>query len=449
MVPHLSMPHGSPRSPRVLRLRDRRVPVAVLAGVVAAGLLVSACTSGSKGNGSIASNAAHEQTSTAPDTDSPTTPSTPDAVIHTPAATTNLNPTTPVKVTVDGGKLTSVELRNPDGKAINGTLAADGSSWASSEVLGYSKAYSLKAVAQNAEGKVVQKTATIQTLTPDNMTMPYLNTTAGLSLKDGATYGVGIVPVVHFDERIGDRKAAEQALLVTATTPGGGSLSGAWFWVDSQNVHWRPQLPAGRFLPSGTHITVTAKVYGVQVGQGLYGQADQSVSFTIGREMLTVADDSTHMVTVTSGNTKRTMPTSMGMHKSVEGSNGKVSLWTMSGTYTVIGHEDPAIMSSASFGLPANSQYGYAPEKVYKATRISTDGIYLHSAPWSVWAQGNTDTSHGCLNLSPDNAAWFYQNSLVGDPVVVKNTGGPTIQIWQNGDWSVPWSEWLQGSALH
>jgi lipoprotein-anchoring transpeptidase ErfK/SrfK len=143
------------------------------------------------------------------------------------------------------------------------------------------------------------------------------------------------------------------------------------------------------------------------------------------------------------------MPTSMGKHLSVQGSNGPVSLWTMSGTYTVIGHEDPAIMSSASFGLPANSQYGYAPEKVYKATRISTDGIYLHSAPWSVWAQGNTDTSHGCLNLSPDNAAWFYQNSLVGDPVTVTNTGGPSIQIWQNGDWSVPWSQWLQGSALH
>ena len=50
----------------------------------------------------------------------------------------------------------------------------------------------------------------------------------------------------------------------------------------------------------------------------------------------------------------------------------------MPGTYTVIGHENPAIMSSASYGLPANSPLGYAPEKVYWATKISTDGIYLH-----------------------------------------------------------------------
>ncbi len=59
--------------------------------------------------------------------------------------------------------------------------------------------------------------------------------------------------------------------------------------------------------------------------------------------------------------------------------NGQtISLWTMPGTYTVIAHENPAIMSSASYGLPANSPHGYAPEKVYWATKISTDGIYLH-----------------------------------------------------------------------
>jgi hypothetical protein len=32
--------------------------------------------------------------------------------------------------------------------------------------------------------------------------------------------------------------------------------------------------------------------------------------------------------------------------------------------------------------------------------------------------------------------------------VKVRNTGGEHLQPWQNGDWSVQWDQWLQGSAL-
>ena len=65
-----------------------------------------------------------------------------------------------------------------------------------------------------------------------------------------------------------------------------------------------------------------------------------------------------------------------------------------------------------------------------------------------MWAQGNTDTSHGCLNLNADNATWFYNFSQQGDVVEVRNTGGPPVQIAQNGDWTLPWDVWLKGSAL-
>ena len=60
---------------------------------------------------------------------------------------------------------------------------------------------------------------------------------------------------------------------------------------------------------------------------------------------------------------------------------------------------------------------------VFDASRISFSGIYVHSAPWSVGQQGYSDVSNGCLNVSPDNARWFRQNTLRGDVVViVKNT---------------------------
>ena len=108
---------------------------------------------------------------------------------------------------------------------------------------------------------------------------------------------------------------------------------------------------------------------------------------------------------------------------------------------------NPVIMDSSTFGLPINSRLGYRVTIPY-ATRISADGIYLHQLNATVWAQGNTNTSHGCLNLNGDNAKWFYNFSVPGDVVEVRNTGGPPLQLQQNGDWSVPWDQWRRGSAL-
>ncbi|MCW2559375.1 MAG: hypothetical protein JWP55_3339, partial [Mycobacterium sp.] len=98
-------------------------------------------------------------------------------------------------------------------------------------------------------------------------------------------------------------------------------------------------------------------------------------------------------------------------------------------------------------GLPIDSRLGYK-ESISYATRISVDGIYLHQLNSTVWAQGNTDTSHGCLNLNGENAAWFFNFSVPGDVVEVKNTGGEPLKLWQNGDWSVPWEQWRAGSKL-
>ncbi|MGL4306784.1 MAG: L,D-transpeptidase, partial [Mycobacteriaceae bacterium] len=124
-----------------------------------------------------------------------------------------------------------------------------------------------------------------------------------------------------------------------------------------------------------------------------------------------------------------------------------ISFWTQPGIYTVMNKANPVIMDSSTFGLPVNSRLGYK-ETINYATRISTDGIYLHQLDESVWAQGNTNTSHGCLNLNATNAKWFYEFSIPGDVVEVRNTGGAPLEIWQNGDWSVPWSQWITGSAL-
>lgn len=185
------------------------------------------------------------------------------------------------------------------------------------------------------------------------------------------------------------------------------------------------------------------------MGKGLFGQEDTKVSFTIGDAHISVADDTTKQVSVfDNGRLVRTMPTSMGMGGTEQINGRTLSFWTPPGIYTVLDKGNPVIMDSSTFGLPKNSRLGYR-ETIHYAVRISTDGIYLHQLDDTVWAQGRIDTSHGCLNLNGENAKWFFDFSQPGDVVEVRNTGGPPLQLSQNGDWTVPWDQWRQGSALH
>ncbi len=431
--------------------RQRRLGMVVLA--VTAALALGACSNKHATSSGAAGSGAPTTTVTvpAPTATTPTTPAVPPAALRVSPASgaTAVSPISAITAAVTGGTLTSVKLVNPaEGRVVAGSLSANKQSWKATEPLGYGKTYRLTATATNSDGQPVTRTSTFSTLAPQTLTMPSLDYTGGYGLTNGATYGVGIVPVVHFDESISDKAAAERALHVT-TTP---HVNGAWYWADDQNIHFRP----ASFWPSGTKVTVSANLYGVQVGPGLYGQSDVSTSFTIGRKQLTVAYDNApnavNKVNVynAAGQLLRSMNTSMGEHSGVTVNGNYISFYTMNGTYTVLEHDNPAMMSSASYGLPANAPGGYGPEPIYYSTKISTDGIYLHELDNTVWAQDNgEDVSHGCLNLNHDNAVWFYNNSMIGDPVIIHGTqGAPNIQLYQGGDWSIPWSTWLKGSAL-
>jgi lipoprotein-anchoring transpeptidase ErfK/SrfK len=228
--------------------------------------------------------------------------------------------------------------------------------------------------------------------------------------------------------------------VVTTTT----AVEGSWYWVDKRNAHWRPE----NYYAPGTKVSVAANIFGAELGNGLFGQEDSKTTFTIGPSHVSIADDNTKQVQVfENGNLIRTMPTSMGMGGSEVVAGKTITFWTQPGIYTVMDKANPVIMDSSTFGLPVNSRLGYK-ESINWATKISTDGIYLHELASTVWAQGNTDTSHGCLNLSPANAQWFFNFAMPGDVVEVRNTGGAPLEVWQNGDWGLPWDQWQAGSAL-
>ncbi|WP_433672627.1 Ig-like domain-containing protein [Nocardia sp. CA-136227] len=343
----------------------------------------------------------------------------------------------PGTVTVTDGTLTSVEWLDETGRALPGAPAADHKSWVSAEPLGYGHTYTVKAVAKGESGDITA-TANYTTPRPDRIVDVSLQSANQVDLAENDTYGVGFVLVAHFTEAV-DRVAAEAALKVV-TAP---AVAGAWYWLDDRNAHWRPEL----YHAPGTRITVTADLFGVPLGDGAFGQRDQRVSVTIGAAHVAIADDDTKMIDVfDNGNLVRSMPTSMGKGGSAVIGGRTLSFWTRPGTYTVLDRTDPVIMDSASYGLPTNTSLGYRTT-IHHAVRISHDGIYVHELAQSMWAQGNTNVSHGCLNISPADATWFFDFVVPGDVVEVRNTGGEPLDIWQNGDWSIPWPEWQQGRA--
>ncbi|WP_082995704.1 L,D-transpeptidase [Mycobacterium alsense] len=329
----------------------------------------------------------------------------------------------PVTVSVASGVLGSVTMVNENGRSISGQLSPDGLRWSTTEQLGYNRRYTLSVKALGLGGAATRQ-MTFQTSSPAHLTMPYV------SPADGEVTGVGQPVAIRFDENITDRAAAQKAIKITTNPP----VEGAFYWLTNREVRWRPE----HFWKPGTTVDVAVNTYGVDLGDGMFGEDNVKTHFTIGDEVISTADDTTKTVTVrVNGEVVRTMPTSM----------GKDSTPTANGVYIIGARFKHIIMDSSTYGVPVNSPNGYRTE-VEWATQMSYSGVFVHSAPWSVGAQGHTNTSHGCLNVSPSNAEWFYEHSKSGDIVEVVHTVGPTLPGTEGlGDWNVPWPVWKAGNA--
>ncbi|MCV7191390.1 L,D-transpeptidase [Mycolicibacterium brumae] len=329
----------------------------------------------------------------------------------------------PLVVTADGGVLEDVSLTTADGTELAGQLSPDGVSWSTTDPLPFREQFTLDAKALGLGG-VTERQMAFRTPAPDNVTMPYL------SPMDGAVVGVGQPVAVRFDENIPDRKAAEKAITITTDPP----VEGAFYWLNNREVRWRPE----HYWKPGTTVNVDVLTRGIDLGDGLFGDGDAHSTFTIGDEVIATADDNTKTLTIRrSGEVIKTMPISM----------GKDSTPTSNGTYIIGDRYAELVMDSSTYGVPVGSPNGYRTEVEY-ATQMSYSGIYVHAAPWSVGQQGYSNASHGCLNVSTDNARWFYDNTKRGDIVEVVNTVGGTLSGTDGlGDWNIPWSTWGAGNA--
>ncbi|MET9328695.1 Ig-like domain-containing protein [Tsukamurella sp. NPDC003166] len=402
---------------RIRPVVSRRALTVVVATAVTAALVASCTTSAN-------------DAMPLPDASQKITDSTPFFDLLRPQITSSVKngavdvqPGLPVKITANGGTLTKVVMTNPDGKEVAGKLSDDGRSWSNSEVLGYNKQYTLRAEA-NGVGGVNVANETFSTQSPNNQTQAYFSTVGETVVGVGQTVGV------KFDEAIKDRVAAQRAITVVTEPP----VEGAFYWISPTEVRWRPQ----NYFKPGTKVSVDVKIYGVDLGNGTFGQKDASTKFTIGDEVIATVSDKDKIVRISrNGKLVKTMPTSMG-----EPNNA-----TPNGIYMIGDHRDQMIMDSSTYGVPVNSANGYRTLVDY-ATQMSYSGIYVHSAPWSISQQGVSNASHGCLNVSPDNALWFLQNTRRGDIVKVTDTIAPTLEGNDGlGDWNVPWDVWRAGNA--
>jgi lipoprotein-anchoring transpeptidase ErfK/SrfK len=233
---------------------------------------------------------------------------------------------------------------------------------------------------------------------------------------------------VFFDNPVTDRATALARMKVSTSVP----TEGAWRWFSDRQVHWRPK----EYWTAGTKVALDTDLRGIRLAPGSYGSdnADRRIEFTIGRSHVSVADARTHTMKVyVDGKLAKTFPASLG--KMVKGR------YTRSGVHVVTEKRRRMTMDSTTYGLALDAG-GYRTPVEY-ATRISNSGEFVHAAPWSVRQQGRENVSHGCINLSPADAAWFFRIAQPGDVVDVVGTPVKlTAKETDVPDWTIPWSQW-------
>jgi lipoprotein-anchoring transpeptidase ErfK/SrfK len=325
-------------------------------------------------------------------------------------------------------KSSSVQLTDASGANVDGKLRGDGTSWVPALSLKYATKYTAKVTATGADGKTADATATFTTMAAPGNTSHMIS-----NMGDNQVYGIGAPVVLTFTKSIPQSaRAAVQKRLFVESTP---AQEGAWNWFSDKEVHFRPK----EFWQTGTKISLRALFRGVPLGNGLYGDDDLTIDASIVTSALRIdVDDQTKTLTVTQDGK---------VIKSIPASLGKASTPSSSGNMVIMTRAEQEIFDSSTNGIPVDSPGGYR-ETVYYPLRLTWDGQYIHAAPWSTNAQGSYDVSHGCTNISMDNAKWLYGIAHVGDPVTVKNTGSP-LQ-WADGwtDWDHGFEEYVKGSAI-
>jgi lipoprotein-anchoring transpeptidase ErfK/SrfK len=403
--------------------RSRRLAVpavpAVLVAVVA--LVLTACTSSSgttPGSSSGASASAG------------------------PVATPTLTPAAavlpfdvPAKFMAHDGTLQSATVTgHAHGTVLAGEVSADGASWVSDGLPQASAQYDVAATVKDSAGGMHSLALTLHIAAiPDANRLFYSVTPLA-----GWTVGVNAPVVIRFLKPVQDRAAVEAALTVTSTEP----VIGSWHWINSSEIHFRPEDP----WPAHTKVDVGVHLDGVRAGPSLWGTSNVDIPFSVGDVHVTTVDGVKDTFTVTNnGKVWAVWPTSL----------GRPQFATRSGNYIVLAKQPTRVMTSCNASITCDKNNpNFYDLTVNWDVRLSWSGTFVHSAPWSIKAQGVDNVSHGCINLSPARAESYFGFARYGDIVTVKGTSRGPADLVSGGDpgmddWNVPWSTYTAASALN
>ena len=336
----------------------------------------------------------------------------------------------PLRLVAEHGVIKDATLMAPDGSPVAGSTSPDGSEWVAGNTLEPLESYALHVTYTDLNGKQHGEDTTISVADSEKHLNPVLDPAGG------ARVGVGQPAVVTFNRAVPDAEKADvERRLTVSTTP---AVEGSWHWVSANEIHWRPR----DYWQPGTKVDFGIDLKHLYLGDGVWGDREaHETSFVIGSSHISKVDVKNHLMQVFDGGK---------LIKTFKISAGREDKWpTMGGVHIALDKAPVVIMDSATVGIPRNSPDGYY-EKVNWDVRISNGGAFVHSAPWSVGDQGTRNVSHGCVNLAPAEAEWFFHFAQRGDVVDIFNTPRPPVR-WDAGtaDWNMSWDEWVAGSALH
>jgi hypothetical protein len=411
---------------------SRRRKGLVTASALLGGILVlTACSGGSEAAGG------GESTSQAKADEAAAKKASEADIKITPAdGSDNASINNAAKVTVSKGTLTEVTMTTASGTAVAGQISADKKSWAPSGQLERATTYKVAASATDSAGRDAHENASFTTVAPDHSFI------GNFTPESGSTVGVGMPVSINFDKAITNKAAVQKGITVTSSS--GQDVVGHWF--NANRLDFRPE----QYWQAGSTVTMKLNLDGVEGTSGVYGVQQKTVTFKIGRNQVSYVDAKTKQMRVTQdGKTIKTIPVSAGApdHTTYQGQ------MVMSEKFT------QTRMNGATVGFKDSDGKGeYDIKDVPHAIRLTTSGTFIHGNYWGAPSVfGSVNTSHGCVGLQDKKgandpntpAAWFYNHSIVGDVVVVQNTGDRTVSP-DNGlnGWNMSWAQWKAGSAI-
>ncbi|MGW3101616.1 L,D-transpeptidase [Streptomyces sp. NPDC001100] len=329
-----------------------------------------------------------------------------------------------LKISAAKGKLTEVTVKDAGGAKVDGAITGGGATWTPATHLAASTKYTVHAVAKDSAGRVAAEDSSFTTLTPANTFVGYFTP------EDGSTVGVGMPFSIRFTRGITHPEDVKKAISIT-TSPA-VDVEGHWFGND--RLDFRPE----NYWKSGTKVTVKLNLDGVEGRSGVYGKQTKTVKFTIGRNQVSIVDAKKHTMKVTQdGRTIKTIPVT----------TGKPGYDTWNGQMVMSEKLTVTRMNGDTVGYGGE----YDIKDVPHATRLTDSGTFVHGNYWGGDAFGNYNASHGCIGLRDVKggysktvpAAWFFNHSILGDVVVVKNSNDATVAP-DNGlnGWNMSWAKW-------